>query len=207
MKLSPEHLSEHGFEVLAKMDHADLIPFVKLYIAKKNKVTLFYIGFNIFVIAFIGYLFGYHLASGSLPFTTQFLYFCNGILLAFLFLPIHELIHAGAYRLVGAKHTSIEAHWKKFVFLALADRFVANRREFTLVAVAPFVVLTLVAVALMVVLPTPWWFALSSAILAHTAMCSGDFGLLSFFHEHKHLDVVTYDDVPHRTSYFLSRPR
>lgn len=205
MHLSPENLPERGYVLLEKMEHADLIPFVKKYVGVRNKTMTFYIAFNILVLAYIGYLFGYNLSAGEIPFATQFLYFCNGILLAFLSLPVHELLHAGAYRMVGAKQTSIEAHWRKFYFLALADRFVTTRRAFMFVALAPFVVLTAVALALMVVLPAPWTFALSSAVIAHTSMCAGDFGLLSFFEEHRHLEVVTYDDVAEGTSYFWSR--
>jgi len=33
-------------------------------------------------------------------------------------------------------------------------------------------------------------------------MCSGDFGLLSYFEYHKDKNVVTYDEIASNTSYF-----
>ncbi|MBK9716025.1 MAG: hypothetical protein IPO85_00595 [Saprospiraceae bacterium] len=46
---------------------------------------------------------------------------------------------------------------------------------------------------------------ISSVLLAHTAMCSGDFGLLSFFDFHKDKEPVTYDDVENKISYFYGK--
>jgi hypothetical protein len=45
-----------------------------------------------------------------------------------------------------------------------------------------------------------------STVLIHCSMCGGDFALLSFFREKRHLDVVTYDDVPNKISYFFEKP-
>jgi hypothetical protein len=39
-------------------------------------------------------------------------------------------------------------------------------------------------------------------LLLHTAFCSGDFALLSYFEKHRARKVVTYDDVPSGVSYF-----
>lgn len=36
-------------------------------------------------------------------------------------------------------------------------------------------------------------------------MCSGDFGLLSYFEYHKNKHVVTYDDVENQISYFYGK--
>lgn len=42
-------------------------------------------------------------------------------------------------------------------------------------------------------------------LLAHTAMCSGDFGLLSYFEFNKEKNVVSYDDVENKISYFYAK--
>jgi RNA polymerase sigma factor (sigma-70 family) len=44
-----------------------------------------------------------------------------------------------------------------------------------------------------------------SVNLAHAAMCSGDFGLLSYFEYHKTKQVATYDDVENKISYFYGQ--
>jgi len=38
-------------------------------------------------------------------------------------------------------------------------------------------------------------------------MCSGDFGLFSYFEFHKTKDVVTYDDVEKQITYFYAREK
>lgn len=70
--------------------------------------------------------------------------------------------------------------------MALADKFVANKREFEVVALAPFIIITTSRLILLFVAYTIWTLTISSVLLAHTAMCSGDFGLLRFFEFHKH---------------------
>jgi hypothetical protein len=116
--------------------------------------------------------------------------------------PLHEYIHVLAYRSQGAVNTSYAANLKKFFFMALADKFVANKKEFEVVALAPFVVISMAAVILFLVLSKEWQLSMAGLLLAHTAMCSGDFGLLSYFEMHKDKQVVTYDDVENKLSYF-----
>lgn len=86
--------------------------------------------------------------------------------------------------------------------MALADKFVANKKEFEIVALAPFTVITTTLIILLFLANANWTLTVSSVLLAHTAMCSGDFGLLSFFEFHKDKEAVTYDDVENKISYF-----
>jgi hypothetical protein len=44
-------------------------------------------------------------------------------------------------------------------------------------------------------------------LFAHTAMCSGDFGLLNYFEFYKDKEIVTYDDVENKISYFYEQTR
>ena len=125
-----------------------------------------------------------------------------GLAIAFLLLPIHEFIHVLAYRSQGAVHTSYNANLKKFYFLAVADQFVASKKEFQIVALAPFVVITSVGFVLLFFTTPLWSMTVLGALLTHTAFCSGDFGLLSYFDFHKDKEIVTYDDKESRVSYF-----
>ena len=90
--------------------------------------------------------------------------------------------------------------------MALADGFVANRKDFGVIALTPFVVITLALVAGLGFVPPPWELTISGILLAHTAMCSGDFGLLSYCRAHRHRQVMTYDDVENRVSCFYGYP-
>jgi hypothetical protein len=156
--------------------------------------------------ALAGYFFavGYKLPDYSL--SVRFTHFCYGLALALALLPLHEYIHVLAYKSQGATNTSYAANLKKFYFMALADKFVANRKEFTIVALAPFVCISLLLLALMFILPSAFQIMAAAALLMHTAMCSGDFGLLSFFDYHHNQDIVTYDDVESGVSFFYGKP-
>lgn len=69
--------------------------------------------------------------------------------------------------------------------MALADKFVANKREFKIAALAPFIVITTTLIILLFLANTNLKLTISAVLFAHTAMCSGDFGLLSYFEFNK----------------------
>ncbi|MEO5947545.1 MAG: DUF3267 domain-containing protein, partial [Chitinophagaceae bacterium] len=78
----------------------------------------------------------------------------------------------------------------------------ANRKEFQIVALAPFTVITTILLISLFFAGQLWSLTILGILLTHTAFCSGDFGLLSYFDFHKDKEVVTYDDVENKISYF-----
>lgn len=205
MNIRPEELSEHSFVLLDKLDHKELVPFIRLYMKKRNKFSIFYYLVNFMIFGFAGFYFvsGFH--DPEYSFADRFLYFSYGLAMSLLLMPLHEYIHGLAYKSQGAQNTSYDANLRKFYFMALADKFVANRKEFQIVALAPFVVISIILIVMIVLSNADWKIAFMACLLAHTSMCSGDFGLLSYFEYHKKQDLVTYDDVENKTSYFYSR--
>ncbi|MES2388746.1 MAG: DUF3267 domain-containing protein [Bacteroidota bacterium] len=204
MKIEPEELTAKGYELLDKLDHRALIPFVQLYLAKPTRFSVLWFAFCGIGMAESAFCFIWcmrrHVPGFNMP--TAMAWTFAGFILALGLIPVHECIHALAYRAVGAKHTSFDSNLKKFYFLAIADRFVANRREFQIVALAPFVCISMALTALLFVLPPAGLLMVSAAFLTHTALCSGDFGLLSYFDFHKDSNIVTYDDKENKLSYF-----
>jgi len=202
MKINPEELSERGFIKLHELGHKELVPFIRTYMKKRTKYSLIYYLSNMVVFALVGYFFakGAHLPNYS--FGDRFTHFAYGLAIAFALLPLHEYIHVLAYKSQGARSTSYDANLKKFYFMALADRFVANKKEFEVVALAPFILITTALTFILLLVNSDWALTIASILLAHTAMCSGDFGLLSYFEFNKDKKVVTYDDVANKISYF-----
>ncbi len=205
MKIKPDKLTENGYVLLDKLEHKELVPFIRTYMKKWTKYSVFYYLSNFIVFGLVGYFFvqGYNLSNYS--FGDRFTHFSYGLAIAFALLPLHEYIHVLAYKSQGATNTSYVANLKKFYFMALADKFVVNKREFEVVALAPFIIITTSLLILLFVAYTNWTLTISSVLLAHTAMCSGDIGLLSFFEFHKHKEPVTYDDVENKISYFYGQ--
>ena len=207
MNIRPEELTEEGYVLLDSLGHKELVPFIQTYINKKTKYAILYYSFNLLVFGLAGYLFFKGYNQPDFDIGNRFTHFCYGLAIAFALLPIHEYIHVLAYKSQGATNTSYNANLRKLYFMALADKFVANKREFEIVALSPFVVISTVLTILLFVVNPNWTLTIIGTLLTHTAMCSGDFGLLSYFEFHKDKETVTYDDVENGISYFYGKEK
>lgn len=205
MNIRPQDLARLGYEQLDELDHTELIPFVQENLARRNFWSIFYWCANVLGIIGIVFLFWQAISREAMSFWAGLKYASFGVAASFLLIPLHEAIHALAYRIVGAKKTSYDANWRQFYFMAIADKFVANRREFQIVALAPFMLISLGFLLPVFFLSTPWQFGLLALVLTHASFCAGDFGLLSYFAFRRHWDLVTYDDKGNKTSFFFGK--
>ncbi|HEY1048048.1 MAG TPA: DUF3267 domain-containing protein [Bacteroidia bacterium] len=203
MHLKPNELNGNGYQLLDQLDHKELVPFIRTYIKKRNKFSFIYNLSNVLCFAFAGYCFIRGFNSPEYNLGANLSHFSYGIALAFLLLPIHEYIHVLAYKSQGALNTSYSANLRKFYFMALADQFVANKKEFVIIALAPFVFISGSLILCMFFCPSDWIITFAGSLLTHTAMCSGDFGLLSYFDYHKDKEVLTYDNIESKTTFFM----
>lgn len=205
MNLLSTELEQQGYVVIEKLGHDDIIPFVKKYLRKKTLSAMLYYAANVLIALGIVAKFFIDFTTPGFTIGQAANHISYGLAIAFGLVPLHEYIHVLAYKSQGAKNTSYDANLKKFYFMAMADQFVANRKEFRVVALAPFVVISGI---LLLVLPFSgqlWSYAILGTLLTHTAFTSGDFGLLSFFDFYKNRNIVSYDDKAGRISYFLEK--
>jgi len=201
MKIKPEDLESKGYRMQDELDHKALIPFLKKHLKKHTLSSIFHNAFNFVMFAtIVALLTNDYIAGKSV--LKGIAYILYGMGFTLLLIPIHELIHGLAYKLLGAENTSFDANLRKFYFMALADQFVANKKEFRIVALAPFVTITTAGFALLYFVSGPWTYSILAAILTHAVFCSGDFGLLSYFDANKGKELVTYDVVATKMSYF-----
>lgn len=206
MKIHPSQLEAAEFVLKEALVHDELVPFVQQYLRAGNRWSRGFTVANLLVFGLVTWLIFDQVAAGGV-FLEELAELGLGISLAFLLVVPHEWIHGLAYRQVGAPRVRYTAIWKKFIFTAQAPYFVADAREFRIVALAPFVVISSVLVLLVIGLPEQR-LLFSGALLTHTAFCSGDFGLLSYFYQHRREELVTYDDVDGQRSYFyVKSPR
>lgn len=205
MKIKPEELSHKGYVLLDKLEHNELVPFIRTYLKKRTKYAGSFYMINIALFGLVGYFFIQGYNSTNYSFGDRFTYFSYGLAISFSLIPLHEYIHVLAYKSQGATNTSYDANLKKFYFMALADNFVASKKEFEIVALAPFILITTALIILLFLANTNWVLTVSSILVAHTAMCSGDFGLLSYLEFNKEKRPVTYDDVENKISYFYGQ--
>ena len=205
MNLKPEELRENGYVLLDEMNHADIVPFVKKYMRKKTRSSsLYYASVIVSFFLVIFFCIKYY-RSGACSIDKILIQIFLGILLTLALIPFHEWIHAIAYKSQGAKKTSFDANIKKFYFLAIADRFVADKREFQIVALAPFIIISIALIIASLMTGECWKISVFTTLLIHSFACSGDFALLSYFDAHRKKEVVTYDDKENKVSFFYGR--
>jgi hypothetical protein len=202
MQIKVQDLAQNGFVEIDSIHHKELLPFVKTYLRKKTFSSIFYNIMNGTSGALLVII--YWIYESQFKLEDALSHFSYGIGMAFLLIPIHEYIHVLAYRSQGAKETSYDANFKKFYFMALANGFVANKKEFRIVALAPFVSISLVLLIMLFIVPLVWKFTCLGVFMTHTLCCGGDFSLMSYFEFHKDKTIVTYDNIEEGRSYFLA---
>ena len=207
MKIKPHELENNGYVLMDSLGHKELIPFVRTYIKKRTKISSLYTIFNIIIIVGLLLWFWKNYGTDGFSIGNGITHFSYGIAIAFLLIPLHEYIHVLAYKSQGAENTSYSANLRKFYFMAIADKFVANKKEFQVVALAPFVVISTTLILLLFFVSNLWIFTILGILLTHTAFTSGDFGLLSYFEFHKETEMVTYDDKEKNISYFYGKKK
>ena len=92
--------------------------------------------------------------------------------------------------------------FNQFMFYVTAHRHVASPLQFRIVALIPFVIISLSALLLTLYLPGLWKWSFSLFLLAHTTMCAGDFAMLNFYHINKRKKIYTWDDADLKEAYF-----
>ena len=127
--------------------------------------------------------------------------------LGFLALPaisilIHEALHIIPFYISGARNIRVGMILKQYMFYVTAHRYVASPLQFIIVALAPFLVISVATIYLIIIFPPLWKWSLSVFLFIHTTMCVGDFVLMNFYYVNRRKKIYTWDDADTRTSYF-----
>lgn len=198
--------TENEYSLKDTMSHTDIVGFIKPLMKKRNVYTRIYNYTMMAGLFLVGAWAGIVLSAGEYKFQV-INHFFLGAMLGVLMIPLHEWIHGVAYKIMGAESVQYRANWKKFVFYAAADGFPVGFNEFRFVALLPFSVISVTGIMIMVWSGFEWSTIMFGFIIGHAACCGGDFGLLSYMHEHKELDVITVDDMEKGETHFLIRKR
>jgi len=189
-------------EVIAELDYDNLLPFLRPQLCLNLIWGVMYWMVNLIPLGSIIYYWWVQHISLDTFLTNVGL----GFWMFFVLLPVHELLHAAVYKIVGAPKVSFGGSWKKFIFYAVADRFMVDRKKFLFVALAPFFIINTGLVILFFTYSYPVNLIFLAAIILHTAGCFGDFALVSFMHRHRHQNIVTMDEVAEKKTYFFTVP-
>lgn len=126
------------------------------------------------------------------------------LLLPLATVPLHEGTHLIPFLLAGARDIRIGADLRQGIIYVTAHRFVADRGLFAIVALTPFIFIT-ISLILFILLFPPWWkWVLSMTLFVHTTMCSGDAAMLGFMYGFGKRKVCTWDDADLKEAYFYA---
>lgn len=200
MKPTIEELrNEEKYRLILAVPFENLLPFLFDNMSAATKTMRFFYSFLIMcALSVIFFVFQTEKAFGQI-----FWYGLVGFLSSFtIMVPIHELLHGLAFKIFGARKLKFGKDIKQMMFYVTVNNFVMNRRQFSVLALLPFITVTFVLLALELLVPGPLrWFCLS-AMFWHATMCIGDFAMLSFFEKNKNLELYTFDDVSKKSTYF-----
>ncbi|MEA5426066.1 DUF3267 domain-containing protein [Arcicella lustrica] len=141
--------------------------------------------------AVVGYFIGKQIGKFKLD-SWQFLEAFG--LLIFVLLPIHEGIHGFVFKILGAEKVGFGWTPKTLMVYAYAQKFVMSLKENAIVAVMPFLVITLALLVAFFAVPEYKTLVVSTFIL-HTYGCLGDFILIKYYFKYRHKQMFTYDDI------------
>ena len=201
-------INNPAFEQIEVIEHSNLKPFLRREIIGNQGwglIAKMYQGMGLLLVAFaLVKAFAPYLRTRetiSLEWMGWGVLFCITALIV-----IHELLHAIAYLIVGARKLSFGMNLKKFMFYVQADKQVLNYKQFMLVALAPAVVVGLVSLAGAIYFygqPLYYFFLVLFGL--HGLFCGGDFGLLCFFENRKEEEIYTFDVKSEGKTYFYKR--
>ncbi len=201
----PYRPEEHGYELVESVSFAEIQQKIGTWLSLKTFPARMFKFVNLLMLTAMGALAGYLIARGEFRLVYIFQFFL-GAVGVMLLIPLHEWIHGLAYRISGAKNVIYKAYWNQLVFFAIADGFPAGYKTFRFCAYAPFVMVTPLILAGILLLPALWTAFLIGMLIMHTLSCAGDFGLVSYMNELRESkgDILTMDDAATETTWFYA---
>jgi hypothetical protein len=187
--------------MLPALEHEQLVPAVNAYL-KQHRGVLYACAFaNLLSLAAAAYW-----IAADPGWDKRLYHSLAGLGAAYFFLvPVHEAIHALAYRAFGATTTGLHYRWRTLSAYCTADRFAIRGDRFLVVCFAPFAILSAVLAAAAISFPVAAPL-LGGALVLHTGACSGDFGMAALALRYDPKSFWTWDSVAEARSYFCLLP-
>jgi hypothetical protein len=202
MAMKAEDLDDISkYRQILKIPYDELVTFVIEYIRRRSGLTIFYWSMClIFLVIAVTVRLN---ISGYFPFKQIFLHTILGLVVfPILTVPVHEFLHIFPFFITGAKNIRVGMDLSQYMFYVTAHRHVTSARQFILVAVVPFLSVSVALLFLVLMLPGLWKWSLSLLLFVHATMCAGDFAMVNFYFLNRRKKIYTWDDFDKKTAYF-----
>lgn len=207
-KYTPEDLQDqNNFELLTEVSHQKLKEFVVQQISQEKRIIPLYSIYQLLMVLLFIFLLARSVVLAIKGFHEPILFI--GLAAVFsvsILIVIHELLHAFAYLVTGARKISFGAIPRKFIFYALADRQVIAPAAFRIVALAPFIIVKITClIGVAIWFNQQLMYSFLTVMCLHSLFCSGDIAMLAFYNIHKGKEIYNYDDKTEGKTYFYLR--
>ncbi len=175
MSLVVEDLDDQSkYRQILAISYKDLVPFIFEYLQKKSVLIIF---FWTMCLTFLALAIRIRInIAGNFQISQIFLHSVLGmIIFPILCIPFHELLHIVPYFISGAKRIRVGMDLKQYLFYVTAHRHVTKSLQFKIVALIPFILISMIFLFLVLHMPGLWKWSMSIFLFAHTTMCAGVF--------------------------------
>jgi Protein of unknown function (DUF3267). len=207
-KYTPEDLQDqNNFELLTEVSHLKLKEFVVQQISKEKRIIPLYSIYQLIMVLLFIFLFARSVVLAIKGFHGTILFIGGAVIFSLsVLVVIHELLHALAYLVTGARKISFGAIPRKFIFYALADKQVIAPAPFRIVALAPFAIVKIIClIGIAIWFNQQLMYSYLTVMCLHSLFCSGDIAMLAFYSIHKGKEIYNYDDKTEGKTYFYLR--
>lgn len=202
MDLRADDFSDQSrFRQVLEIPYSELVNFVLDYLRRKSglmisfwSLCLIFAGLALFVRINIS---GYYSMKDIMLHS-----FLGFIVFPLIIIPFHEILHVIPFLFCGARKIRAGMDLKQYIFYVTAHRHVTTARQFSFVALVPFISVTFTLIIMVFSLPGLWKWSLSALLFVHATMCAGDFAMMNFFYLNRHRKMYTWDDADEKMAYF-----
>ena len=207
-KLTPDDLQNgNEFELLTEVSHQNLKEFIVEQIRAEKYIIRIYSVYQVVMMLIFIFILTRSIIFSIKGYSEVLINIGFGVLFSLsLLIVIHELLHALAYLLSGARKISFGFILKKFIFYALADRQVITSRAFHFVALAPLIVVKIIClIGIIDFYNQPMMYFFLSVMCLHSLFCAGDAAMLAFYNLHHGKEIFNFDNRSEGKTYFYTR--
>jgi hypothetical protein len=197
--------SDPAYQLVNTLGFQEMVPFVKTQIKKRGLFSWLYFTVNLAMLALILLISIKGLADQSMTWKKVILHTISGIVAgSLLIIPIHELLHGLAYRILGARKIIFGADLEQLIFFVTANSYPVSGKQVHLLTMTPFMIINFVTiVATVYIFPDGILFS-AFFLLSHNIMCIGDFAISGYVASIAG-KVYTFDEPESKISYFYKQ--
>jgi hypothetical protein len=204
MRYSVEELeNSSAFRLMIRIPYDGLLEFVLSYLRKRSTLTIIFWSVC-FLFLLLAVFFRIALAGEFAASEFIFHTILGLIILPLISVPFHEAIHIVPYYSFGARDIKVGMDLKQYLFYVTAHRFVLSGKKFIIVAILPFLLISVTILIFVLFFDSGLWsWSLSLFLFVHATMCAGDMALINFLYVNRGKRIYTWDDAETKESFFF----